>query len=250
MNKFRYYSDLHGFNPDFKRVTDKYEICIIAGDSAEFSRKGTKLFEMASELCERFLRVIWVPGNHDYYGTNIDTLESKFRKLMEGYDNFILLQNGEYVDIDEVRIIGATLWSDSSKCSYDAKTMMNDYKYIRFGPKGKEWQKKLNPAMTTYLHHEHLRNIKLALEDWKGDSIVVTHHAPSKLSLDPRYEGSPINDCYATDVELDVWPNYWIHGHIHKYQNYILNGCNIRCNPGGYSGEYTGFQSLNNYFYL
>lgn len=250
MNKFRYFSDLHGWNPDFKRVTDKDEICIIAGDSAEYGKKGVKLSAMLEEMTTRFKEVIFVPGNHEYYGTNIGTLVSKVRKLMEHVDNFTILQNGEYIERDEVRIIGATLWSDTSSIDYDAQTMMNDYKYIRFGPPAEPWKRKLKPVHTTGLHREHVFRINKALTDWDGDAIVITHHAPSMLSIAPKFEGDKLNPAYATDIELDRWPNYWIHGHIHHAQNYLHNGCNVLCNPGGYQREYTGYEPLNNYFYL
>jgi len=108
----------------------------------------------------------------------------------------------------------------------------------------------LTPSISTGIHREHVYRIKKALQDWEGDSIVITHHAPSMLSIHPSYEGDPLNPCYATELELDKWPNYWIHGHIHCVQNYIHNGCNILCNPGGYSREWTGFEQLDNYFYL
>lgn len=250
MNKFRYFSDLHGYNPDFKRYTDCYEICIIAGDSAEYGKKGNALYIMLEEMCYRFKEVIFVPGNHEYYGTNIGTLVSKIKDLMDHIPNFTILQDGECIERDGVRIIGATLWSDSMSCEWDAKEKMNDYRFIRWGPKSTPWQRKLTPSITTCIHRDHVFRINKALKDWDGDAIVVTHHAPSTLSLDPRFEGDSLNACYATDIELDKWPNYWIHGHIHRAQNYLLNGCNILCNPGGYQREYTGYEPINNYFYL
>lgn len=169
---------------------------------------------------------------------------------MDHVPNFTLLQNGEYVERDGVRIIGATLWSDTSSIDWEAKNRMNDYRFIRFGPPLEPWKYKLKPMHTTALHRQHVYSIEKALEDWEGDSIVVTHHAPSNLSLDPKYEGDILNPAYATELELKKWPNYWIHGHIHRAQNYLHNGCNIICNPGGYYSEYTGFEPLNNYFYL
>lgn len=250
MNKFRYFSDLHGVNPDFKRPTDCQEICIVAGDSAEFGKKGNALYLMLEELTFRFKHVIFVPGNHEYYGTNIGSLVPKIIGLMDHIPNFAILQDADYVDIDDVRIIGATLWSDSTACEYIAKEQMNDYRFIRWGPDGEPWQRKLTPSITTGIHRNSVWLLNKALSEWDGDCVVVTHHAPSLLSIDPRFKDSPLNPCYATDISLDRWPNYWIHGHIHRAQSYILNGCNILCNPGGYQREYTGYEPLTNYFYL
>lgn len=250
MNKFRYFSDTHGHLPDFKRESDLQEICIVAGDVGEFGNKGVKIVEDLKKICDRFKMCIFIPGNHEYYGTNIGTLESKLRNLMKDVDNFVLLQSGEYVDIDDVRVIGATLWSDTSSIVYDAGMQMNDYKYIRIGPHSEPWKYRLTPYYTTSIHKDHIKLINDALLEWDGDSIVVTHHAPCTVSLDKRYQYSVLNPAYATDIELSKWPNYWIHGHIHRACSYIHNGCNILCNPGGYATEYTDFEPLNNYFYL
>lgn len=248
--KFRHFSDMHGWNPDFKRDTDMHEVCIVAGDHDNYGKNGNRLYLLLEELCFRFKEVIFVPGNHEYYGTNIPTLVSKIRKKMDHVDNFTLLQGGEYIDKYGVRIIGATLWSDVRPIRNIIEESMNDYRYIRTGPTGSPWQRTINPSDIYALHVAHVKAINEALLSWDGDSIVVSHHAPSTISIDPKYKDSKINAAYATDIKLDKWPNYWIHGHIHREQSYLLNGCNIRCNPGGYAAEYTGFEPLTNYFYL
>ena len=248
MNKYRYFSDLHGHLPDFKRDTDKDEVCIIAGDLTEFGGKGVKLKEMLTDLCERFKEVIFVPGNHEYYGTHIGTLEKKMRLF--GLGNFTLLQDAEYIDRDDVRIIGATLWSDTSSIEYQAKMDMNDYKYIRIGSKEEPWLHKLSPSHTTGIHRNQVHLIKEALTKAPGKCIVITHHAPSDKSIDRRYEGSPLNPAYSTELTLGKWPAYWVHGHIHRAKSYEHHGCTVLCNPMGYRHEYTDFEPLENSFII
>lgn len=250
MNTFRYYSDLHGHLPEFRRDSDNREICILAGDVDDFGKKGNSLYLMLQDLTFRFKEVIFVPGNHEYYGTHIGTLERKVLELMEHDHNFTLLQAGEYVERDGVRIIGATLWSDTSSIDYEAGVKMNDYRFIRYGPDAEPWRYKLKPMHTTYMHWEHVRKIKGALSDWDGPSIVVTHHAPSTKSIDRKFEGDRLNPAYATDILLDKWPTYWIHGHIHRAVNYEHNGCRVLSNPAGYQSEYTDFEPLLNTFSL
>ena len=247
---YRPYSDLHGVLPDFHRETDKYETCIIAGDLTEYGKKGSVLVEMLEKLCERFLEVIFVPGNHEYYGTNIHTLESKLSKLTKHLDNLVVLQNGEYIEREGTRIIGATLWSDTSSIIYEASEYMNDYKYIRTGPLDKPWLRKLTPIDSTNLHKEHLKNIEKAILGHEGPCIVVTHHCPSFKSIPGKYRDSGLNPAFATEVVLEKWPDIWIHGHVHMSFDYIHNGCRILCNPGGYWGEVTFFSQLENRFTL
>lgn len=169
--------------------------------------------------------------------------------MCEHIPNYTLLQDS-YVIRDGVKIIGSTLWSDTSKIQYEAEKGMNDYRFIRHGPVGTEWAHRLTPAVTTVIHRTSVKYIEKEISNHDGPTIVVTHHAPSRKSLDPRYEGSLLNDAYATDLELAEWPDVWIHGHIHRANDYMHEGCNILCNPGGYSREYTGFEPLNNYFHI
>lgn len=250
MNTYRYYSDLHGHLPDFKRDTDKEEICIIAGDLAEFANKGVSLSKLLEGMCERFKEVIFVPGNHEYYGTSILQLVPKVKKNTSHLDNITILQNGESIERDGVTIIGATMWSDVTDIQYEWNTRMNDARYIRHGTGSEPWKRRLRANDTIILHMRHVRNINKALQKTEGPCIVITHHAPSTKSIDPRFEGDVLNPAYATDIKLDKWPNYWIHGHIHRYADYIHNGCNVLCNPGGYHFEYTDFKPLDNRFEL
>lgn len=251
MEIFRYFSDLHGRNPDFKRETDRREICIIAGDNSNFGENGGTITDMLKEMCLRFKEVIYVPGNHDYYGTSLVRLLSKLKTKMIDHSNFTLLQGGQYVDRGDVRIIGATLWSEiAPEETFNVKELMNDYQFIRTGSIRNPYERKLTIHDTIMLHRAHVEAIRKAMVEWSEDTIVVTHHAPSMLSIDPKYASSNINSAFATELTLEKWPNYWIHGHIHRAQSYLHNGCNIVCNPGGYPTEYTGYEPLNNYFYL
>lgn len=250
MNTYRYYSDLHGHLPDFKRDTDSGEICIVAGDLAEFSNKGVALTTLIEGLCERFKEVIFVPGNHEYYGTSILQLIPKLKSKTSHLDNFVLLQDGDSIERDGVTIIGATMWSDVTDITTDWELLMNDHKYIRHGTTLEPWKRKLRANDTTIIHMRHVDIINKLLQNIEGPSIVITHHAPSSKSIDPRFEGSALNPAYSTDIELDKWPTYWIHGHIHRYADYKHNGCRVLCNPGGYQSEYTDFKPLDNHFEL
>lgn len=250
MNTYRYYSDLHGLTPGFQKDSDSEEICIVAGDVANFGNKGKVITEILSALCMRFKEVIFVPGNHEYYGTKLNVMESKVKEAMAHFGNFILLQNADYIERDGVRIIGATMWSDTSEIQYEASTYMNDYQCIRYGTEEEPWKHKLTPVETTRIHKEHVRLINEAIKSHNGASIVITHHAPSYQSVSPEFEGSSVNPAYATDIELDEWPYVWIHGHIHSRSDYYIYNCNVLCNPGGYAGESTGFGQTDNSFKL
>jgi hypothetical protein len=49
-----------------------------------------------------------------------------------------------------------------------------------------------------------------------------------------------LNGAYMSDldnfIEIHSQIKYWIHGHTHKKQNYIIGETSIVCNPRGYLG--------------
>ena len=70
--------------------------------------------------------------------------------------------------------------------------------------------------------------------------VVVTHMAPSALSIDDRYKHEIIANGYyyselgneIADSEIDLW----FHGHTHINKNYFINKTNVINNARGYAG--------------
>ena len=74
-------------------------------------------------------------------------------------------------------------------------------------------------------------------ERFDGVTVVVTHFAPSRGSIAPRFAGSPLNACFIADLEALVARSgaaLWIHGHTHDSFDYRLGGTRIFANPRGY----------------
>lgn len=68
-------------------------------------------------------------------------------------------------------------------------------------------------------------------------TVVITHHAPSLRSVNPRFKGSLLNACFASETDDLVQGDkavLWIHGHMHDCLDYTLNGTRVVCNPRGY----------------
>jgi hypothetical protein len=82
-------------------------------------------------------------------------------------------------------------------------------------------------------------------EPFDGDTVVVTHFAPSLLSADPRYGMTPgtAGFCNALDPLL-AQAKLWLHGHLHAPSQYISQGCRVVANPLGYArkGEQAAFK--------
>ncbi|NJO22134.1 MAG: hypothetical protein HC868_03315 [Sphingomonadales bacterium] len=65
--------------------------------------------------------------------------------------------------------------------------------------------------------------------------VVVTHHAPSRQSVQPRYRDDLLTAAFASDLEDVVTKAaLWVHGHLHAPVDYRLGDCRVVANPRGY----------------
>ena len=111
---------------------------------------------------------------------------------------------------------------------------MTDYTLIRISPQ----YRKLRSIDTSYIHRNSLKWLKRELKACQSEDIViVTHHAPSRLSLPLNFAGDILNAAYASDLDSEVKDSgarIWIHGHIHKQSDYKIGNTRVICNPRGY----------------
>lgn len=236
-------SDLHLEFAPFVPPRPAVDCVVLAGDI------GTR----ASGL--RWIRetypdvpVVYVLGNHEFYGERLPRLTAKLVEQAAG-TNVHLLENSS-IEVGGIRIFGATLWTDfmllddPESASAAATADMNDYARIRHWPS----VRKLRPHHTREVH----AHSRLLLEAFltAGDptkSIVVTHHAPSLLSLPDYRRGDLLSSAYASrmdDLILRHQPALWVHGHIHHANDYRIGATRVVSNPRGYPDEpVTGFQA-------
>lgn len=184
--------------------------------------------------------VIYVPGNHEYYGSRMQDMLSALRESAARLG--VNLLDGDELVLDGVHFLGATLWTDFAlygsepdqlaRAMADARYGMNDFRVIRYGAEG-------------LFRPEHAREIHLRQAKWlegklaeafNGPTVVVTHHLPHRQSVHPKYEGDRLNPCFASDLAHLVRPPValWIHGHTHESLDYVVHGTRVVCNPRGY----------------
>ena len=110
---------------------------------------------------------------------------------------------------------------------------MNDYKTIRFGPN----YRRLLPSDTLQMHEKTVSFLKEQLaQPFDGKTVVITHHAPSMLSVAPQYKNDNLSPSFASDLEHIMGePIFlWVHGHVHNCNDYEINGTRVVSNPRGY----------------
>ena len=227
-------SDLHQEFGEVPLPRVDCDCVVLAGD---VSTKTNGLKWILREIKD--VPVIYICGNHEFYGENYPSLFNKLREQSRG-TNVHFLEN-ESVAIGGVRFFGSTLWTDMALMgdwmdgAAVAEPEMNDYKKARNSLRR---YKHLSPRDTRLAH---LASV-LALRDFLSSgeprtSVVVTHHAPSLLSLPERRRTEPISCAYASHLDIlirEFQPKLWIHGHIHHSNDYQIGETRILANPRAY----------------
>lgn len=244
--KFRLFSDIHlEFDPYTIPHNDEdiETTLIIAGDLIPlYLVQDVQSF--FAKLSPRFKNIVYVCGNHEYYNSNLVFCQGIFKKIAKTFNNVFCLEN-ESVIVDDVAIIGATLWTDFNKGSpmsmLDAQIGMNDFRII--GVSDKDFCK-FRPSDAYDIHIKSKNFIFDEIKKHKETglkTVVVTHHGPSFMSIHNIYASSKINGAYVSDLSnevLDTEPNVWCHGHTHHSFDYMIgNVTRVVCNPKGYYHE-------------
>jgi len=233
--KIRVLSDLHLEFQDWNPPDAEADIIVLAGDI----HSGTRGVEWARR---RFpvTPVLYVPGNHEFYGRDIEETLSDLQKAGRRFGVDVL--HGRGVTIGGARFLGVTLWTDFAlhgtdaaslrRAMSDARYGMSDFSLIRHGTHGL-----FRPEHARAMHLEQVCWVGEQLaEKVDGPTILVTHHLPHPRSVHRKFRGSPLNPAFASDLSHLVCAPVavWIHGHTHESLDYIEGGTRVICNPRGY----------------
>ena len=254
-------SDLHlEFDSISLENTENADVLILSGDICvakhfERDKKSDVLHAFFYECTQRFPNVLYIAGNHEHYdgdfARTIPTLRSNLGDLRNLY-----ILNNQFVIINGVGFVGGTLWTDMNK--EDPITLqfirgyMNDFRiidnsnnkvnYKDVNGKFRQRDALFTPEDTVEEHKLMLNIIGTMMQSYPHlPFVVVGHHAPSKLSVKPRYKDDHIvNGAYSSDLSEFILNNprikLWTHGHTHDAFDYKIGSTRIVCNPRGYHG--------------
>lgn len=238
--KLHVVSDLHlEHDPNWRLPQTDADVLVLAGDIAPGLRGMGAFFKLGKP-------VLYVPGNHEYYGENVPGLLAAMRLYAK--PSGITIVDNEEVVIDGVRFLGSTLWTDFALYGADKRDQsiayadkhLNDYITIRNGQGG--W---LTARQTMDMHAKAVAWLgrKLA-EPFDGTTVVITHHAPHPNSVHARFSGHLLNSAFVSNLTpLMGKAPLWIHGHTHNCFDYAVAGTRVVANPKGYGDENKAFDS-------
>ena len=233
--KLNVLSDLHLSRGELALPENDADLVVLAGDVA----RPERAIAWASRIARP---VLYVAGNHEFYGGSIEGTLAELKRLAEGTRVRVL--DDEEALIDGVRFLGTTLWTDfrimgdgeaRAEAMREAKRFMRDFSVVRMG------EATFTPEASASLFAGHAAWLAARLaERHRGPTVVITHHAPSPKSIHPRFGGSALNACFVSDAEglIDASRvQLWIHGHTHDSFDYVVNGTRVLCNPRGYAKD-------------
>jgi predicted phosphodiesterase len=233
--KLQIVSDLHLGQAAFALPPTDADAIVLAGDVA----RPREAVAWASALGKP---VLYVPGNHEFYGSSLDATIAQLRALCAGTP--VRLLHDEAVVLQGVRILGTTLWTafelpglPAREAAVQAATsFMRDFQRIRLR-EGEEALLRADDCAALFRRHSAWLRQALA-QPHAGPTVVISHHAPSLRSIHPRFAGSAVNLCFVSDAEsLLAGVDLWVHGHTHDSFDYRVGATRVLCNPRGYARD-------------
>lgn len=237
--KLHILSDLHLSVQDMERPRSDADVVILAGDI----HRPAEAVAWARGFDQP---VLYVAGNHEFYGSSLRETTRELSRLCAG-THVHLLDNASIV-LHGVRFLGTTLWTDfllygegerRAQAMDEAQRFIRDFSRIRID--ASPGSPTFTPQASAELFAVNAAWLREELaKPHAGPTVVITHHAPSAMSIHPRFADSLLNTCFVSDAE-DLLDGsravLWIHGHTHDSFDYRCRGTRVVCNPRGYARD-------------
>lgn len=261
-------SDLHiDHNPLdwslFDTIQEQTNTIVVAGD---ISNDVDQTCRWLVNLRERFEKVIWIAGNHDFYNTGfhktkiIPNIEYSNKwptpyTVAEIYDHYsrwstehdIMFLSRNSVQIDDVLFAGVTGWHDFQAGEPFAQKeqidhwyrYLNDSRYVKWDKFAVDHNHVITAAN---LDTEFLKNT-VSNNTSVSKMVIISHHLPKREFavakphdfIWTKLNGSFVNTAFEQISSENL--KYWIYGHTHFRSMKTLGPTTFVCNPRGYLHE-------------
>ncbi len=235
--KLHVLSDLHLAVHGMASPRTDADLVVLAGDVARPQAAIAWALEFGKP-------VIYVPGNHEFYGSSLAATVQELQRLAAGTPVHVL--DNQALELSGVRFLGSTLWTDflaagagplQTSAMAQAQVFNRDFSRIRQGDAPDAPLFTPEASVALFARNTRWLAEQLAVP-FAGPTVVVTHHAPSLRSIHPRFAGSPLNANFVSDAEWLLRggdATLWIHGHTHDSYDYRVDATRVVCNPRGYA---------------
>lgn len=233
-------SDIHieRWKDAFQMPSIDADLLVVAGDVLE-ARVGSPVAWLLDNTHPN-TPVIFVPGNHDFFGGVVDDLLSQWKREARGSHVHVLYNDQE--EIAGLRVLGTTLWSGlalhrnpihEAGLRRELPQKVKDFMHIRQDNR-KTWSVR---AMLK----EHQNCVRFLTENLARPdprALVVTHWPAHRQSMDPRFSGSMLEPYFSNHYpDMVSQAGLWIHGHTHHpfdYREGVEDSLGrVYCNPLG-----------------
>lgn len=227
-----------GERPVFWLPDTDADVIVLGGD-IDVGVRGVEWAMVETQLLGT--PIIYVPGNHEYYGQEMGPTLEAMRERAVGTDVHVL--DCDEVTVGGVRYLGATLWTDykagepttpQALAMQVAQQQINDHRQIRY------WDRLFTPADAVALHQQARAWLAERLSrTHEGPTVVVTHHGPSPACQHPDYPVDAISAAFQSNLEALMSPSIdlWIYGHTHACLDTFIHGVHLVSNQKGYPRE-------------
>ncbi len=223
------------------------DVVVVAGDAHLDVRAPGWLRYLYGD-CE----IIYTPGNHEYYGADLATLDEELRRECERYGIHFL--QCDSVEIGGVVFAGCTLWTDfaayepvipKSEAGRMAQEALADYNLITVANRSRGEGRKITWTDTAKIHQRHKAWLEEEIEKHQGrELVIITHHMPILMTA-PDFEGDPVTGAFCNrlnDLVRSSGAKYWICGHTHFPGQAQIGETLVINNSCGYPEEDNGYQ--------
>ena len=229
--KLQIASDIHrefGHNPEIPDAGG--DVLVLAGD---IGYANEKTVEWLRGISDRYEAVLYVPGNHEFYGSYLRKAAANVdRKAAYGGYNWL---NNRPIEVEGQRFVGTPLWANfcgDPLSMIEAGRSISDFDQIWFG-KGR----RLTPEIMLTLHKEAKAFLEATVRP--GD-IVITHWPPTLEARNHNYAVDGIAKYFSADISDFVMrsrASLWVCGHTHYNVDFMLGETRILSNQGWYPHE-------------
>lgn len=279
--KIQVLSDLHSefFNSNiaylgFPQLSSDADVIVLVGDI----HSGIAALEQAKQIASVSKKpVIFVPGNHEFYRQDIEQILTAYRQGAKGVHVLLgvafddLKEDETYVDIQGVRFLGGTFWTDFKlyEGSVRMPTQQIAMSYCEKGINDFTLIKKGSHIFTAQDSVDYFNQcysiVNKVLElPFDGKKVLLSHHGLHKQSIHAKYsaEQRQLDSKYLLPNEKTGWminPGFashhpellerldlHIHGHTHSSLDYQVGKCRVVANPRGYPMNVGGKLAFEN----